>query len=60
MSDNPKKKKQDSKLVSNQDYELNYTSKKLNITKRELIKTKNKVGPSRKKITKSVKDRNTN
>lgn len=55
MADDPKKKKQDGKLVSSQKHELKYTAKDNKVPVQKVKEAKVAVGPSRAKIEKKLK-----
>lgn len=52
--DNPNKKKQDAKLVSQQDHEIDYLKKTTGKTEAVIRKAVEKVGPSREKVLKEL------
>lgn len=54
--DNPKKKKQDRKLVSKQDHEISYLLRKWGITREQLLEIKGKKR-SRKVIEKLLREK---
>ncbi|WP_138518991.1 DUF3606 domain-containing protein [Limnobacter alexandrii] len=55
MADDPKKKKQDSKLVSKQKHEIDYVAKKLKVSVDAVKKAQKEAGPSRKAVEKKLK-----
>jgi hypothetical protein len=54
MTDDPTKKKLDSKLVSKQDHEVEYLMRKHNISKARVLQLISKYGPSRAEIEKHI------
>ncbi len=56
MTDDPNKKKQDSKLVSQQDHEIDYLKRKHPyVTKEEVVERIQKYGPDRDEVEKRLK-----
>lgn len=53
--DNPNKKKQDGRLVSQQDHEVDYLKKTTGKSEAVIRKAIEKVGPSREKVLKELK-----